>query len=76
MRRERRFDDYLRDILDAARSAREFVRGVPLEDFRNNKEKVFAVVRAFEIIGEATKRLPKSFTARHPEVPWRRMDGY
>lgn len=35
-----------------------------------------AVVRNFEIIGEATKRLPNEFTTLHPQIPWRRMAGF
>lgn len=35
-----------------------------------------AVVRNFEVIGEAAKRLPVEFTALHPGIPWRRMAGF
>lgn len=35
-----------------------------------------AVVRNFEVIGEATKRLPTEFTTAYPQVPWRRMAGF
>jgi uncharacterized protein with HEPN domain len=34
-----------------------------------------AVIRQFEIIGEATKRLSVDFRARYPEVPWKDMAG-
>jgi uncharacterized protein with HEPN domain len=40
-------------------------------DFRTN----FATVRALEIIGEATKRLPMSLREQYPEIPWRGMAG-
>jgi len=40
-------------------------------DFRIN----FAVIRALEIIGEATKRLPISVRNQYPHVPWRNMAG-
>ena len=35
-----------------------------------------AVVRNFEVIGEATKRLPIEFTTAYPQIPWRRMAGF
>jgi uncharacterized protein with HEPN domain len=35
----------------------------------------FAVIRALEIVGEATKRLPESIRIREPSIPWRAMAG-
>ena len=32
-----------------------------------------AVIRNFEIIGEATKYIPVSFRRKHPDIPWTRM---
>ena len=46
----------LRDILDATQKAERFIAGVEFEAFQANDEKVFAVIRALEIIGEATKK--------------------
>ncbi|WP_369017681.1 DUF86 domain-containing protein [Thermatribacter velox] len=34
-----------------------------------------AVVRDFEIIGEATKNIPDELKRKYPEVPWKRMAG-
>ena len=37
--------------------------------------KRFAVVRALEVIGEATKHIPASVRKRYPDIPWRKMAG-
>jgi uncharacterized protein with HEPN domain len=35
-----------------------------------------AVIRNFEVIGEATKRLSLELRQQYPGVPWRRMAGF
>lgn len=35
-----------------------------------------AVIRNFEVIGEAAKRLTPEFTGQHPQVPWRKIAGF
>ncbi len=34
-----------------------------------------AVLRNFEVIGEAAKRLDDAYRAAHPEIPWRALAG-
>ena len=67
--------DYLEDIRQAAQKALVFAQGMSYEAFVVDDKTVFAVVRALEIVGEATKRLPQSIRDRYPEVPWRSMAG-
>ena len=69
------FLDYVEDILDAMEKAEILLNDVSYDemvaDFRIN----FAVFRALEIIGEATKRLPISLRDKYPTVPWKEMSG-
>lgn len=67
--------DYLQDILDAVESAEQFVTDMDYATFASDKKTVFAVVRALEIVGEATKRIPDEIRQRYPGVPWRAMAG-
>ena len=72
---ERTYVDYLRDILDTAQSAQEFAADLDADAFIADKRTNFAVVRALNIIGEATKRLPQPLRDRYPKVPWREVAG-
>ena len=69
------FLDYIDDILDAMQKAEILVDGVSFEEFDADFRINFAVIRALEIIGEATKRLPDSVRGQYPDVPWRGMAG-
>ena len=69
------FLDYIEDILDAMDKAEILLEGVTYEQFAADFRINFAVVRALEIIGEATKRLPMTLRDHYPDVPWREMAG-
>ncbi len=71
----RDYADYLQDILDAIRKVRRFVENVEFDDFVMNDEKIFAVMPALEIIGEASKKIPPTVRKRYPQIPWREVSG-
>jgi len=71
----REYKDYLKDILDAMEKAQQFVKSMTFEEFAKDDKTIFAVIRALEIIGEATKNVPDNIRKDHPEVPWRDMAG-
>lgn len=62
----------LNDILD--RIERYTSRGK--ESFMQSELHQDAVIRNFEVIGEAVKRLDKSIIAQQPQVPWRDFAGF
>lgn len=72
---ERTYLDYLEDILDAVVKIRQFTQGLSEAQFSHDAKTVYAVIHAFEIIGEATKRLPQEMKQTYPDVPWRSMAG-
>jgi uncharacterized protein with HEPN domain len=72
---QRQIQDYLQDILDAIAAIEQFTVGIEFEAFSENLEKVFAVSRAIEIIGEAVKRIPDSVRSQYPDIPWRDIAG-
>lgn len=72
---ERDISDYLQDILEHIEAAERFVAKMTFADFEADEKTVFALIRALEVIGEATKQLPLSITALYPEIPWRGFAG-
>ena len=75
MKQEREYTDYLRDIVDAIVKIVNFTEGRDADRFMADEKTVFAVIRALEIIGEATKKLPRSMRERYPQVAWRDVAG-
>ena len=69
------FLDYLEDIVDAMDKAEILVSDVDFERFETDFRINVAVIRALEIIGEATKLLPAALRDRYPHVPWKEMAG-
>jgi len=57
---KKEFTDYVQDILDAVEKIERFTHGMDYEQFAEDDKTAFAVVRALEMIGEATKNIPKS----------------
>lgn len=72
---KRNLQDYLQDMIDAANDALEFTEGMDFATFVQDKRTTYAVIRALEIIGEATKRIPMDLRGRYPALPWRDMAG-
>jgi len=71
----RRDRQYLQDILDAMEAAESFVENVSFEELEDDQRTQFALQRAFEIIGEATKQLSEEVRDQYPSIPWRDIAG-
>ncbi|MBK7926771.1 MAG: DUF86 domain-containing protein [Bryobacterales bacterium] len=61
---------HLAEIITNIDAIREFTAGMDLASFKADRRTVYAVVRALEIISEASRRLPPEMIERHPEIGW------
>jgi uncharacterized protein with HEPN domain len=60
----------LADIIDNIDAVQGFTAGLDFPAFRADRKAVYAVVRALEIVSEASRRLPDDLLRRHPEIDW------
>ena len=66
---------YLQDILDSARLIQSHLEGHTLATFKADIKTQDAVIRRFEIIGEAAGHLSPEAQKALPEVPWKLVRG-
>jgi uncharacterized protein with HEPN domain len=67
---------YVTDILEAILAIERFVEGMNFEEFKKDDKTSSAVVRKFEIIGEATKHIPDEIRQKYPDILWKEMAGF
>lgn len=70
---ERNYKMFLEDIQIAMSRIAEYIEGYDFERFKRDYKTVDAVIRNFEIIGEASKKLDLKIKERYPDVPWKEM---
>lgn len=57
---------YLQDIINAMHAIESFVKDLDFAAFKKDDKTSSAVIRKFEIIGEATKNIPEKIKKKHP----------
>ena len=65
---------YILDILESARIALSYLKGVSKE-FLKNIQYQDSVIRRIELIGEDARRVSQKTQAQHPDIPWKEMIG-
>ncbi|HBI00033.1 MAG TPA: hypothetical protein DDY18_00240 [Flavobacterium sp.] len=64
------------DILESGQKILEYTDGLTFEEFLKDSRTVDAVIRNFEIIGEAANRLPEDFKDKYSNIDWHRIRGF
>jgi uncharacterized protein with HEPN domain len=64
------------DILDSIKKIKSYTAEHTFESFILDSKTIDAVIRNFEIIGEAANRLPENFKDQNPNVNWFRIRGF
>ena len=67
---------YLAHIRDALQQISTYTDGMDSNTFLGNRMVQDAVIRQFEIVGEATKNLSDCFRENYPLVPWKDLAGF
>jgi uncharacterized protein with HEPN domain len=73
---ERNYRAYIEDMIESIEKILRYIGTVKnADDFLNSEMVMDAVTRNYEIIGEASNKIPKHIKEKYPEVPWRQMYG-
>ena len=67
--------DYLNDISEMIGDIEDFTVDISYQDFERDKKTLYAVIRCFEVVGEAVKQIPNHIREEHPEIPWKGLAG-
>ena len=64
---------FIDDISECINKIEEFVGNMDFDEFFGDDKTRSAVVRKLEIIGEASKNIPKRIREKYKELPWNDM---
>jgi uncharacterized protein with HEPN domain len=64
------------DIIESIEKIKRYTGELDYSEFVKDEKTKDAVIRNFEIIGEAANRLSSDFHQRHDEIEWNRIRGF
>ena len=71
----RNYKLYLDDILEAIRRIEEYTKKTTFGKLKRDNLVTDGVVRNLEIIGEATKNIPKQIKSKYSYIEWKKIAG-
>lgn len=66
----------IEDIIESGKKILDYIGDMDFESFIEDSKTVDAVIRNFEIIGEAANRLPLEFKNSHKSIDWHKIRGF
>ena len=66
----------LEDIIESGNKILNYTADLSFVQFIKDSKTADVVIRNFEIIGEAAKRLPEDFKEKHADIDWHRIRGF
>lgn len=66
----------VQDMLDSTIKIQDYTNDYSFDDFIDDDKTIDAVVRNFEIIGEAATRIDPDFQIKNSQIPWKKLKGY
>jgi uncharacterized protein with HEPN domain len=66
---------YILHMIDSMDQISEYTDQISTEEFKSNRFIQDAVVRNFEVIGEAAKNISDQTRETYPHIPWKNMAG-
>ena len=63
-------------MLESCNKILQYTADMTFEEFANDSKTIDAVIRNFEIIGEAANRLPEDFKDSFAQIDWHRIRGF
>src|SRR5437762_2108285 len=65
----------IQDMLSAIRQIENYIAGLDHDSFLADRRTIDAVVRNLEVLGEASRQLPKEFVNQKSQIPWQLISG-
>ena len=72
---KREFRDSLIDVWKEIEHIDRFSASLDYEGLMEDEKSLYAIVRCFEIIGEAVKNIPEEVKEKYCQIPWKDIAG-
>jgi len=67
---------YLQEVLEGILAINSYTEGLSEDEFIHDQKTLDACIRRFQILGEATKKLPIEWKETEAEIPWKDVANF